>query len=85
MLRLWNLQLQRQRCSTYARAFFKVEVIFCFKTHYATRSVVTIVGLGPGANPTTSEYTPTASALYIVGQSVFQSRRKYFCFQNALG
>jgi hypothetical protein len=38
-----------------------------------------------GANPTTFEFTATTPALYIVGYSVFQSRRKYFCFQNELG
>jgi hypothetical protein len=39
----------------------------------------------PGANPTTFEYTATTPALYVVGQSVFQSRIKYFCFLNELG
>jgi hypothetical protein len=39
----------------------------------------------PGANPTTSDFTVTTPEFFIVGKSIFQSRRKYFCFQNAQG
>jgi hypothetical protein len=38
-----------------------------------------------GANPTTSIFTPMYNASVVVGKSVFQSRSKYFFFQNALG
>jgi hypothetical protein len=39
----------------------------------------------PGASRTTFKFTATKPALQIVHFSAFQSRIKYFCFQNALG
>jgi hypothetical protein len=35
-----------------------------------------------GANPTTLEFASTTPALYVVGESVFQIRRKYFYFKT---
>jgi hypothetical protein len=38
-----------------------------------------------GANATTFEFTTTTPVLNVVGLYIFQSSRKYSCFQNALG
>jgi hypothetical protein len=42
-----------------------------------------------GANPSTLDSTTTTPDVYnarcVLGESIFRSRRNYFCFQNALG
>jgi hypothetical protein len=38
----------------------------------------------PEANPTTFEFLYSYNASGVVGNFVFQSRMKYFCFQNRL-
>jgi hypothetical protein len=58
-------------------------VIRCFVNFYIAGAVLQLKV--PGANNTIFEFTATYNASVVVGQSVFQSILKYFCFQNTLG